>query len=144
MTKANAIVSASGGTVGSNLGRNILKSVSNGNGGVSKSAGNTFKNGEVFETSFRNKSGIEIGVLAETVVEGDTLILKDVSIYSNIGDIKNQVGVKEFVQLKNIVSQSAKEQGFKVLKIIAERVQNSTSANPGHGIDITVDLTKIK
>lgn len=98
----------------------------------------------MIETSFKNKSGIEIGVLTETVVEGDTLILKDVSIYSNVGDIKNQVGVKDFVQLKNIFSQSAKEQGFKVLKIIAKRMPNSTSANPGHGIDITVDLTKIK
>ncbi|GLC30966.1 peptidoglycan-binding protein [Clostridium omnivorum] len=104
----------------------------------------TFKNGDLFETAIIGKSGVEIGTLADTIVEGDTLILKDISIYSNVGDIKNAVGAKDFVQMKNQIAQLAKEQGFKTLKILGERVMNSTSANPGHGIDITIDLTKLK
>ena len=104
----------------------------------------TFKNGDLFESSFKTKAGTEIGILAETTISGKTLTLSDASIYSNVGDIKNQVGVKDFLQLKKQLAEIAKDEGITTLIIKGERVMNSTSANPGHVIDFTIDLTKLK
>ena len=74
--------------------------------------------------------GHRIDALAEVEVEGDRLILKDLAIYSNEGDIPNQIGASEFKTWLNTVKEQAKNQGFKELQIIAQRAEHSTSANP--------------
>ena len=65
--------------------------------------------------------GHRIDALAEVEVEGDRLILKDLAIYSNEGDIPNQIGASEFKTWLNTVKEQAKNQGFKELQIIAQR-----------------------
>lgn len=84
----------------------------------------------MFETAFTTKNGINIGGLAEVEVNGTKLILKDVSIYSNVGDIPNAVGARDIFQWQKQVSQMAKQQGFTELQIQGVRAANSTSANP--------------
>lgn len=98
----------------------------------------------MFESSFKTKNGVEIGGLADVEVNGTSLTLKDVSVYSNQGNIPNAVGARDIFQWQKQVSQMAKEQGFTELKIQGVRVPGSTSANPGKVVDYTIDLTKLK
>ncbi|MGG4197420.1 hypothetical protein ABEW50_28755, partial [Paenibacillus jamilae] len=104
----------------------------------------SFKQGKLFESKIVTKNGIEVGGLAETVVKGKTLTLKDVTIYSNKGDIKNAVGPRDILQWQKEISRMAKNQGFETLNIQGMRVSGSTSANPGKIVDYTIDLTKLK
>jgi len=46
----------------------------------------------MFESKIITKNGIEIGGLADVEINGKTLTLKDVAVYSNKGDIPNAVG----------------------------------------------------
>lgn len=75
-------------------------------------------------------------------VDGDRLILKDVAIYSNEGDIPNQIGANEFKTWLDAIKKQAKSQGFKELQIIAQRAEHSTSANPGHIINKVIKLKR--
>ena len=84
--------------------------------------------------------GHRIDALAEVEVEGDRLILKNLPIYSNEGDIPNQIGASEFKTWLNTVKEQAKNQGFKELQIIAQRAEHSTSANPWHVINKIIQL----
>lgn len=54
-----------------------------------------FKTGDLYEDSI-DGDGHRIDALAEVEVDRDRLILKDVAIYSNEGDIPNQIGTNEF------------------------------------------------
>lgn len=98
-----------------------------------------FKTGDLYEDSI-DVDGHRIDALAEVEVEGDRLILKDLAIYSNEGDIPNQIGASEFKTWLNTVKEQAKNQGFKELQIIAQRAEHSTSANPGHVINKIIQL----
>ena len=90
----------------------------------------TFRAGDLYENSI-NVNGIQIDALAEIEIEGNRLILRDLAIYSNQGDIPNQIGVSEFKKWLKAIKEDAGNQGFKELQIIGQRVQHSTSANPG-------------
>ena len=87
-----------------------------------------------------NVNDIEVEGMAEIDIDGDTLILKDIAIYANGGDVKGQIGVKNIMAWVKEVMQKAKEEGFSKLRIKGKRVQNSSSANPGHFIDMIFDL----
>ena len=104
--------------------------------------GTLFKNGELFETSFKSSSGLKIGALAETEIQGSTLTLKNITIYAEGTEIANTVGARSFIQLKNQVVQMAQQQGFTKIILQGERVMGSTSANPGKVINQVIDLTK--
>ena len=55
----------------------------------------TFKAENLYEGSI-NVNGIQIDALAEIEIEGNRLVLRDLAIYSNQGDIPNQIGTSEF------------------------------------------------
>jgi len=98
-----------------------------------------FKNGELFEHSFETKNGI-VDVIAETIIDGDKLHLKDMAIYARDATEPIAAGLKAIMQEKNVLIEAAKSQGFKTLEITAQRVLNSTSANPGKTINMIIDL----
>lgn len=102
-----------------------------------------FVNGEMFETVISTKAG-DVGVLAQVVVNGRELVLKDVAIFGMKGNLVNQVGVRDFVAAKSELARQAAADGFQFLRIVAERSLQSSSGNPGHAIDIVVPLTKAK
>jgi hypothetical protein len=113
-------------------------------GGGASVAPNTgpvvLKTGDLFERSFQTSKG-PVDLLAETVVEGDTLILKDVVVYGR--SPSNLTGLtKEALAARTQLIEEAKALGFQKLKITGQRIPSSSSGNPGHPIDITVDLTK--
>lgn len=103
-----------------------------------------FENGKMFESKIITKNGIEIGGLADVEINGKTLTLKDVAVYSNKGDIPNAVGARDIFKWQNEIAQQAKAQGFDTLIIKGVRAMNSTSANPGKVVEYIIDLTKLK
>ncbi|ADU75655.1 hypothetical protein M972_112754 [Acetivibrio thermocellus AD2] len=98
----------------------------------------------MFESKIITKNGIEIGGLADVEINGKTLTLKDVAVYSNKGDIPNAVGARDIFKWQNEIAQQAKAQGFDTLIIKGVRAMNSTSANPGKVVEYIIDLTKLK
>ena len=68
-------------------------------------------------------------------------LFKDIAIYGEgtapLTGLRNEV----FAARTQIINE-AKAMGFEQLRITGQRVAKSSSANPGHLIDITVDLTK--
>jgi hypothetical protein len=96
--------------------------------------------GDLFERTFQTGKG-PVDLLAETVVEGDTLILKDVAIYGRSSTSLTGL-TKEALAARTQLVEEAKALGFKTLKITGRRMESGSSGNPGHAIDITVDLTK--
>lgn len=96
--------------------------------------------GDLFERTFQTAKG-PVDLLAEIVVEGDTLILKDVVVFGR--SASNLTGLtKEALAARTQLVEEARALGFKKLRITGQRVPSSSSGNPGHIIDITVDLTK--
>lgn len=96
--------------------------------------------GDLFERTFTTSKG-PVDFLAETVVEGNTLILKDVVVFGR--SPANLSGLtREALAARTQLIKEAKTLGFKKLKITGQRVASSSSGNPGHKIDITIDLTK--
>ena len=98
-----------------------------------------FKTGDLYE-SFIEFNGHRVELLAEIETDGTRLILKDIVIYSNEGDIPNEVGLVELRTWLNVVKEEARAQGFTVLQIIGQRAEHSTSANPGSIINRTFNL----
>ncbi len=94
--------------------------------------------GDLFERTFQTSKG-PVDLLAETVVEGDTLILKDLVVYGR--SPANLTGLTmEALAARTQLIEEARSLGFKTLKITGQRTQGSSSGNPGHLIDIAVDL----
>ena len=98
-----------------------------------------FVRGELYEQSIE-VNGIKIDALAEVEIEGKKLILKDLAVYSNQGNIPNQIGASEFVKWLNSIKHQAQSDGFEELYIRGKRAQNSTSATPGKEINISFKL----
>jgi len=71
-----------------------------------------FENGEMFESKIITKNGIEIGGLADVEINGKTLTLKDVAVYSNKGDIPNAVGARDIFKWQNEIGSTGKASGF--------------------------------
>jgi hypothetical protein len=96
--------------------------------------------GDLFERTFQTSQG-PVDLLAETVVEGKTLLLKDVVVYGR-GSSSLAGLTKEALAARTQLVNEAEAWGFEKLRITGQRVQSSSSANPGHTIDITIDLTR--
>ena len=98
-----------------------------------------FNKGELYEDKLI-VDGIEVEAIAEVDIDGDTLILKNIAIYVNGGDFKGQIGLKNIMEWVKSIMQKAKDEEFSKLKLEGTRVQNSSFANPGHIIDMLLDL----
>ena len=78
-------------------------------------------------------------MLAEVVIVGKHLHLKDVVIY---GQEQLSGLLRELLQAKTRLIHQARAAGFETLRLSGQRVAGSSSANPGKGVDIIIDLTK--
>lgn len=93
----------------------------------------------MFEHTINTKKG-PIDFLAETVVKGDTLILKDVAVFGRKGNEALTELQKDIFRGSAQLKEFAREQGFKRLEIQGTRVQTSSSARPGHDVNLGWDL----
>ena len=98
-----------------------------------------FKAGELFEDSIE-VNGIHVGLLAETEIDGNTVTLKDIAIYSDQGDVPNEIGSEVFFAWRRKLRKAGKQQKFKLIKGEGIRVPNSSSVNPGHEISFTIKI----
>jgi hypothetical protein len=80
-----------------------------------------------------------VGLLAEVVITGNILHLKDVTMY---GQRPLRGILYELLQAKTQLINEAKAAGFAFLRMTGQRVPGSSSANPGKMIDLLIDLTK--
>ncbi len=95
----------------------------------------TFVHGELFERSFESDSGV-VEVLAETVVVGGRLELRDVAIYPRgAGRLAVPVGTL-LGWARELVAQ-ARDEGFVELRITGTRL---SGGRPGRRVDITIRL----
>lgn len=98
-----------------------------------------FATGQLFERTIQTSKG-PVGVIAEVVVQGEKLVLKDVAVYPTASSQPLTGVYRELLGARSQLLNELKSQGFKHLQIIGERVPNSTSANPGRAIDITIKI----
>ncbi|MFN7769050.1 MAG: hypothetical protein ACK5UC_17740, partial [Planctomycetaceae bacterium] len=96
--------------------------------------------GSLFERSFQTSKG-PVGFLAEVDVSGKTLHLKDVVIFGE-GSTPLTGLTKEVLAARTQLINEARAMGFERLRITGQRVASSSSANPGHLVDLIMDLTK--
>jgi hypothetical protein len=94
-----------------------------------------FKNGELFEAVFESSQG-KVGLLAETVVHGKTLHLKDIVI-EPITTGKLNIGTKEVLAARQQLIEQARACGFEKLIITGKRL---TGANVGKQVELIIDL----
>lgn len=86
----------------------------------------------------------DVEFLAEKVVDGETLIIKDLAIFTNRtygNELAKQFGTEAILIALDKLKAFVLKQGFKNLRIIAERVEGSSSAKSGKLIDITIKLS---
>ena len=96
--------------------------------------------GDLFERTFQTPRG-PVDLLAEVIIEGDTLTLKEVAIYGR--SATNLSGLtREALAARTQMIAEVKGMGFRSLRITGRRVASSSSGNPGHAIDPTVDLAR--
>jgi hypothetical protein len=86
----------------------------------------------------------KLNLLAEIEIldNNETLHIKDLIIYpENVSDssLKGKL-LREIITLRSQLQIAAHHLKFNRLKITAVRVKSSTSANPGHSINLNVEL----
>jgi hypothetical protein len=96
--------------------------------------------GSLFERTIPTSKG-PVGLLAEVEINGSTLHLKDVTIYGE-GTVPLTGLIKEVLAGRAQLIKDVKAMGFEKLRITGERVKTSSSANPGHCIDVTIRVTE--
>jgi hypothetical protein len=96
--------------------------------------------GSLFERTFQTSKG-PVGFLAEVEVRGKTLHLQDAVIYGE--GVTPLTGLtKEVLAARTQLITEARAMGFERLRITGHRVASSSSANPGHLVDLSIDLSE--
>ncbi|HQU46846.1 MAG TPA: hypothetical protein PK867_28840 [Pirellulales bacterium] len=98
------------------------------------------KSGDLFERTFSTAKG-DIGFLAEVMVQGKVLHLKDVVVFEESGKVLTGL-TREVLAARTALIGEAIGMGFTGLRITGLRLATSSSAHPGHAVDIFIDLTK--
>lgn len=96
-----------------------------------------FRAGDELEHTLKTDKG-DVGMLAEITIDGDTLHLGNISVYGDNmerGALDTMTIMRE---LRQNIAPAAARQGFKKLRITAERL----TGNPGHQVDFTLDLSR--
>jgi RHS repeat-associated protein len=94
--------------------------------------------GQLFERTLQTSKG-PVNILAEVVVEGDKLVLKDIAIYGQ-GSQPLTGLTREILAATSQLKDEVRALGFKALQITGKRALTSTSRNPGHEVNVTIRL----
>jgi hypothetical protein len=98
------------------------------------------KSGDLFEKTFSTSKG-NVGLLAEVIVEGNVLHLKDVVVFEESGKVLTGL-TREVLAARTALIGEAIGMGFTGLRITGFRLATSSSAHPGHAVDIFIDLMR--
>lgn len=94
-------------------------------------AASTFTDGELFERTISTESG-NVGVLAETSIDGTTLTLKDLTIYGSDGAMVNQVGARAWIQELNALKLRRLSKDLRSYEIPASTLPEVLQRMPGN------------
>ena len=94
---------------------------------------------------FLTKYGI-VDFLADIeLLEKRTILhVKDVIIYPRSQTALKGLISREMFKLRSEIIDAARQLGFKGIRITGQRAEHSTSANPGHSVDIFIRFQKEK
>ncbi len=97
-----------------------------------------FRAGDTFYHAVETAKG-KVEMMAGVHIDGDVLHLSDVAVYGTGGMGRGSLGSGDMLkELRTVLAPAAAEQGFNTLRITAVRA----TGNPGHPVDLTIDLTK--
>ncbi|MEL7421513.1 MAG: RHS repeat-associated core domain-containing protein [Bacteroidota bacterium] len=106
--------------------------------------GEIIEEGGLIGGTFSTKSSnIGIEWIGEATLKDGQLHISDLAVYAQdvVGnDAKNGLGSGNIKQFLAVLIGYAKNQGHDSVRITGKRLQNSSSANPGHEIDFTVNI----
>jgi RHS repeat-associated protein len=102
-------------------------------------AGLPFSSGSLINREYSTAAGT-VEMLAEAVVSGKTLHLKDVAVYPK-GARVLEVGTKGMLELLQMLKVEARSLGFDELRITGLR---RSGANPGKEVDLLINLNDIR
>lgn len=97
----------------------------------------SFVDGELYERSFDTPAG-RIDVLAEIVVDGSTIELRDIAVYPR-GAHRLTVAPGELLGWARLALAEMADAGFEQLRVTGTRL---TGASPGRRVDLTIRLRK--
>ncbi len=97
----------------------------------------SFVDGELYERSFDTPAG-QIDVLAEIVVTGATVELRDLVVYPR-DVVRLTVSPGELLGWARLAVAEIAEEGFAELRVTGTRL---TGASPGRRLDLTIRLRK--
>lgn len=100
-----------------------------------------FENGKYFERVFDVEDVGKVRVLADTVIDGKKLHLKDFIVYPDGAD-ELELGTKRIVKYRNKIIDEARSAGFEELRITAERLTGAREGKKGKLVDLIIDLLK--
>jgi hypothetical protein len=97
----------------------------------------SFADGELYERSFDTPAG-QIDVLAEIVVTGLTIELRDIVVYPS-GALRLTVSPGELLGWARLAVVEIADEGFAELRVTGTRL---TGASPGRRLELTIRLRK--
>lgn len=97
----------------------------------------SFADGELHERSFDTPAG-QIDVLAEIVITGLTIELRDIVVYPS-GAVRLTVSPGELLGWARLAVAEIADEGFAELRVTGTRL---TGASPGRRLDLTIRLRK--
>jgi hypothetical protein len=100
-----------------------------------------FKSGDIIYKAYQTPAGT-VEMMAEVEIQGSTLHLKNLAVYPKGTQGQLAVGMKEVLRMRKQLMDEAKALGFDELRLSGQRVESSSSANPGKMVDETIDLNK--
>jgi hypothetical protein len=96
--------------------------------------------GDLFERTIYTSKG-PIDMLAEVVIQGDAIHLKDVTIFPRAAEPLTGLN-REILAARTQLINEIRTQEFKQLRITGKRLATSSSAFPGKEIDVTLDVSR--
>ena len=97
----------------------------------------SFDDGELYERSFDTPAG-QIDVLAEIVITGLTIELRDIVVYPSVA-VRLTVSPGELLGWARLAVAEIADEGFAELRVTGTRL---TGASPGRRLDLTIRLRK--
>ena len=97
----------------------------------------SFADGELYERSFDTPAG-QIDVLAEIVITGLTIELRDIGVYPS-GAVRLTVSPGELLGWARLAVAEIADEGFAELRVTGTRL---TGASPSRRLELTIRLRK--
>jgi RHS repeat-associated protein len=98
-----------------------------------------YKTGDIIDEVVQTPQG-PVRIVADVVVEGTNIIIKDVQVYAAESGDRLNVGVGNMLKAIRPLMENLKDAGYTTLRILGDRSSAAGSANPGRPVDIFKSL----